>query len=246
MASSPVRPENFYQNVRRNKVILGELSGLISSEIQSRAPFNSSVSWDFRFMIIVAQWLVEQNKYTMTPTGNNPGNVQGYGDQGYFTLAKNQEVINGKRVLVPDAKFARYSSMEYATKVKFDLLKEKWPLAYQAVLQGDKVEKYGNGLFPGKPKNYATADWSSYVGGLRWRMINHVVPHYIAACEDDIKELKARDSQRGGKKGGQGQSLDSGNDPTMNQNTINVGVNMLSELKKLLTRIKTNKGIQAA
>jgi len=104
-----VKQENFPENVRRNKVVLKELAALITEEIQSRS--SPPTGWDFRFLVIVAQWLIEQGGYTMTPEGNNPGNVVGTGDAGFFTRSYNTEFVNGVRVPRPDVKFAKYSTI---------------------------------------------------------------------------------------------------------------------------------------
>ncbi len=154
-----VKPEEFQKNVRGNKQVLKELAGLITEELQMR--IDPPSGWDFRFMIMVAQWLVEQGGYTMTPQGYNPGNVMGTGDAGFFTRPYNTEFRNGVRVPAPDAKFAAYSSMKVALRVKLDTLRENWPQAYNAMLLGASSERYVNGLYPGFPRNYATAPQSS-------------------------------------------------------------------------------------
>src|SRR5689334_14911046 len=107
-----VKPEEFQKDVRSNKQVLKDLAGLITEEMQTRKePPNG---WDFRFMILVAQWLVEQGGYTTTPEGFNPGNVVGSGDAGYFQRSYNTEFRNGVRVPAPEVKFASYSSMKVA------------------------------------------------------------------------------------------------------------------------------------
>jgi len=94
-----VKPQQFHMNVRKNKQVLKQLATLITMEIQRRS--SPPCGWDFRFMIILAQWLIERGRYTMTPQGNNPGNVMGAGDAGFFTRSYNTEFINGVRVPVP-------------------------------------------------------------------------------------------------------------------------------------------------
>src|SRR5262245_43737501 len=118
-----VKPEEFGQSVRNNKVVLKELAALITEELQTRT--DSPNGWDFRFMVMVAQWLVEQGGYTMTPQGYNPGNVVGTGDVGSFTRPGNTEFRGGKRVAAPEVQFASYSSMKVGTRVKFDILKDR-------------------------------------------------------------------------------------------------------------------------
>ena len=70
----------------------------------------------------------------------------GAGDAGFFTRSYNTEFINGVRVPVPEAKFAAYSSMKLATTIKFDKLRDRWPRAYQAVLNCAKGEETGSGI----------------------------------------------------------------------------------------------------
>ena len=237
-----VKQENFTGNVRRNKVVLKELAALITEEIQSRR--GPPAGWDFRFLIIVAQWLIEQGGYTMTPEGNNPGNVVGTGDVGFFTRSFNTEFVNGVRVPRPDVKFAKYSTMKYATTKKFDHLRDSWPLAYQAVLTGASSDTYVNGLYPGYPKNYATAPKADYVSGMRFRL-KRTVPHYILACEDDIKEIDEKATGIPSRTPGRGESLDYSNDVTLNRNMRSVLEHLLGELKELQKRVEAGRGVQA-
>ena len=238
-----VKPEEFPSSVRNNKPVLKELAALVTEEIQARS--SPASGWDFRYMIIVGQWLIEQGRYTMNPEGNNPGNVMGTGDAGFFTRWYNTEIRNGVRVPVPEAKFAAYSSMKLATTVKFDKLRDRWPQAYLAVLTGGSSDQYVSGLYPGAPKNYATATKASYMSGLRFRLKEHVIPHYILACEDDIKEIDELGSKIPGQAPKSGESLDYRNDAQLNRNMRSVLVNLLDELKKVQQRVKAGKGVQA-
>jgi hypothetical protein len=238
-----VKAEEFQLNVRSNKQVLKDLAGLITEEIQIRNdPPNG---WDFRFMILVAQWLVEQGGYTMTPQGFNPGNVVGSGDAGFFQRPYNTEFRNGVRVPAPEVKFAAYSSMKVATRVKFDTLRDRWSQAYNAVLLGGSSDEYVNGLYPGHGKDYATAPKSSYVTGLRYRLRSQVIPHYILACEDDIKEMDELKLKIPGRQPMPGESLDYSNDVNLNQNTHAVMENLLDELKKLQQRVAAGQGMLA-
>lgn len=236
-----VKQEEFELNVRKNKQELKDLAGFITAHIQSRRTAPSG--WDFRFMTIVAQWLVEQGGYTMTPEGNNPGNVVGTGDAGFFQRSYNTEFVNGVRVPRPDVKFASYSSIEYATTRKFDLLRDNWPLAYEAVLSGASSDAYVNGLFPGHGKDYATASRQSYVDGVAYRL-RITVAHYILACQDDIKEIDSMAASIGGRNPAPSESLDYRNDVTMNQNMRSVMGNLLDELKKLQERVNKRQPLQ--
>ncbi|HYJ92435.1 MAG TPA: hypothetical protein VEV84_14090 [Pyrinomonadaceae bacterium] len=238
---SSVKPEEFQTNVRQNKQVLKDLAALITEEINRRS--TPPAGWDFRFMLIVAQWLIEQGRYTMTPEGNNPGNVVGAGDAGSFTRPYNTEFVDGKRVPRPDVPFARYSSMQLATKIKFDALQSNWPGAHQAVMTGGSADEYANGLYPGFPKNYATAPRGDYASGMRIRL-KQLIPHYILTCEDDIKEI---DQMAGGISGTpppSGTSLDYRNDLTLNKNMRSVLENLRDELKKLEQRVKANGRVQ--
>ncbi|MEP7075486.1 MAG: hypothetical protein ABI878_06715 [Acidobacteriota bacterium] len=236
-----VKQENFEQNVRANKVVLQELSTFLTGHIQSRSSILPS--WDFRFMTMVAQWLVEQGGYTMNPEGNNPGNVVGTGDIGFFTRPYNTEFVKGKRVPRPDVKFAKYSSMDYATNKKFEILADRWPLAYQAILAGSPSAVYVNGLFPGHGKDYATAARVDYVNGVTFRL-KRTVAHYILACEDDMKEVDENASRIGNAPPAPGESLDYRNDAGMNKNSRSMLEGLLAELKKLQERVKTGQAIQ--
>lgn len=242
MSLKSVSPENFHTNVRQNKQVLMELASLITEEIIKRSGPPSG--FDFRFMIIVAQWLIEQGRYTMTPEGNNPGNVVGTGDAGFFTRSYNTEYRNGVRVPAPEVKFAKYSSIKLATAIKFDKLRERWPIAYQAVLRGRSSDEYVNGLYPGTPKNYATAPQSTYSSGMRFRLNQHVIPHYILACEDSIKELDNMALNILGRTPIPGESLDYRNSVQMNQNTRTWAEYQLSELKKVQARAKSRQPLQ--
>jgi hypothetical protein len=235
-----VNPFEFHMNVRKNKQVLKDLAGLITEEIQKRG--GPASGWDFRFLIIVAQWLIEQGRYTMHPEGNNPGNVMGTGDAGFFTRSYNTEIVNGVRVPRPDAKFAKYSSMQYATARKFDHLRESWPLAYQAVLAGGSSDNYVTGLYPGKGKDYATATKASYMSGMRFRL-KQTIPHYILACEDDIKEMDKMAAAIPTMSSAPGTSLDYRNDLTLNKNTQAVLQQLLGQLKQVQQRVNANRGV---
>jgi hypothetical protein len=239
-----VKPEEFHLNVRKNKQVLKELAGLITEEIQRRS--SPQAGWDFRFLIIVAQWLIEQGRYTMAPEGNNPGNVVGKGDAGSFTRPYNKE-YNPKTGVYeprPDVPFARYSSMRYATTRKFDHLRDSWPLALQALLAGGSSDSYVHGLYPGRGKDYATAPKSGYASGMRIRL-KQLIPHYILACEDDIKENDETAATIPGRTPTPGESLDYRNDLTLNKNMRSVLEHLLSELKDVQTRVNAGKGVQA-
>ncbi len=236
-----VKPEEFHTNVRKNKQVLKDLAALITEEIQRRS--SPPAGWDFRFLIIVAQWLIEQGRYTMNPKGNNPGNVMGTGDAGFFQRPDNKEFINGVWVPRPDAKFAAYSSMKFATTKKFDHLQASWPRAYQAVLAGEPSDNYANGLYVGGGKDYATAPQGSYVSGLRIRL-KQTIPHYILACEDDIKEIDEMAAAIPGRTPAPGESLDYRNNVDLNKNMRSVMENLLDELKKLQERVNTGKSVQ--
>lgn len=236
-----VRPEQFHLDVRRNKVVLKELAALVTEEIVRRS--STTGGWDFRFMLIVGQWLIEQGRYTMRPEGNNPGNVMGKGDAGFFQRSYNTEFIDGKRVAVPEAKFAAYSSMQVATAVKFDKLRDRWPAAYTAVLAGASPEAYVKGLYPGPPRNYATAPLAGYVSGLRIRLNRHVIPHYIMACEDDVKEVG--EIGAAGRTPAPGESLDYRNNAQMNRNMQALGGALLAGLREVQKRVKAGGGVQA-
>src|SRR5262245_57813172 len=236
-----VKPEEFHKSVRTNKQVLKELAALITQEIQKRG--GPASGWDFRFLTIIAQWLIEQGRYTMQPEGNNPGNVVGTGDAGFFTRPYNTEVVNGVRVPRPDVKFAKYSSMQYATARKFDHLKETWPFAYQAVLAGRSSDLYVTGLYPGKGKDYATAPKPSYMSGMRIRL-KQTIPHYILACEDDMKEMDEIAAAIPTTPVAPGASLDYRNNITLNQNTRALQVHLLGQLKQVQQRVNAGKGVQ--
>lgn len=237
-----VRPEAFHANVRKNKQVLKELAALVTAEIHKRS--SAPRGWDFRFMIIIAQWLIEQGRYTMTPQGNNPGNVMGSGDAGFFKRSYNTEIVNGVRVPVPGAKFAAYSSMKLGTTIKFDKLRDRWPHAYQAVLKGFSSDQYVSGLYPGSPKNYATISQATYASGMRFRLKRHVIPHYLLACEDDIKEMDEIALKIPGLTPTPGQSLDYRNSVKLNQNTRSVLEHLLGELKKVQQRVNGGQAVQ--
>jgi hypothetical protein len=239
-----VKPEDFHKNVRGNKIVLKELAALITVEIQSRS--SPPAGFDFRFLIIVAQWLIEQGGYTMTPQGNNPGNVQGTGDAGFFQRPDNREGdAKGVRHPAPEAKFAKYSSMKHATTKKFDVLRDKFSSAYHAVLTGASSDSYANGLYlPGYPNNYATARQAEYVYGMRFRL-QQTVPHYILACEDDIKEIDEMAAGLPSSTPAPGESLDYRNNITLNKNMRSVLEQLLDQLKKVQGRVNDNQGVQA-
>ena len=236
-----VKQEKFHENVRKNKEVLKELAAFLTEEIQGRS--SAPAGWDFRFLVMVAQWLVEQGGYTMTPEGNNPGNVVGTGDAGFFTRPYNTEFVNGIRVPRPYVKFAKYSSMKYATKKKFDHLRDNWNAAYQAILTGASSDAYVSGLYPGYPKNYATAFKASYISGVRYRLIR-TVEQYIMAAEDDIKEIDEMARAIPGNAPSPEASLDYRNNVDLNKNMRSVLENLRDSLKAVRQRVKAGQNIQ--
>src|SRR2546429_195769 len=99
-----VKPELLtLRNVRQQKDELKSLAALLTEEIQSRS--DGPAGWDFRFFLPLSQWLIEQGGYTRTPEGNNPGNVVGTGDAGYFQRPDNHEWRKGVWTLAPEVKF---------------------------------------------------------------------------------------------------------------------------------------------
>jgi hypothetical protein len=184
-----VLPEKFSENVRKNKVVLRELIALLTTEIQSRSP--SGREFDFRFVLPLAQWMCEQGGYNTAPLGNNPGNVDGKGDAGSVFRENRTERKKGVVVNYPKAPFAAYSSMTVATKAKFDHLLSNWFNAYLSVLYGGSVESYVSGLYPGKGRDYATAEQTDYLPGMRFRM-GQLLEHLRLSLEDDRKELEAQ------------------------------------------------------
>jgi hypothetical protein len=135
--------------------------------------------------------------------------------------------------------------MKLATTIKFDKLRDRWPLAYQEVLKGGSSDQYVNGLYPGAPKNYATAPRASYASGMRFRLKSHVIPHYILACEDDIKEMDELALTIPSRTPIPGESLDYRNSVKLNQNTRSLLEHLLAELKKVQERVNAGKSIQA-
>lgn len=237
-----VKQENFQSDVRNNKAVLKELASFLTEIIQRRS--QAPAGWDFRFLIVVAQWLVEQGGYTMTPQGNNPGNVVGVGDAGYFQRPDNHEYDkDGNWVLRPDVKFAKYSSMKVATEKKLDIMKEKWLPAYQALLNGDSCEAYVAGLFPGYPKNYATASKAKYTEGVRYRL-KRTIEQYIMAAQDDLKELDQMALKIPDNPPAPNESLDYRNSIDLNKNMRSVIENLIDSLKELQKRVNAGGRIQ--
>lgn len=237
-----VKQENFSANIRQNKEVLKELAAFLTDIIQRRS--SAPTGWDFRFLVIVAQWLVEQGGYTMNPKGNNPGNVVGTGDAGFFYRPDNHEYDkDGNWVPRPDVKFAAYSSMKVATEKKFDIMKEKWLPAYQAVLNGSSCEVYVSGLFPGYPKNYATASKAAYTNGVRIRL-KRTIEQYIMAAEDDMKEVKQMALNIPDTPPAPGASLDYRNSIDLNKNMQSVIQNLIDSLKELQNRVNAGGNIQ--
>lgn len=178
------------QNVRQHKAVLHRVADLLTTEIRKRATSNRPYHLDFRYVLPLAQWLVEQDGYTMTPAGNNPGNVMGKGDAGVFHRPNNTEIVGGARVNVP-ADFANYSSLPTGTAATFDHLQKRWPSTYSAMLTGGSPAAYVAGLYPGRGKDYATLPQSEYLSGLRVR-IRHMIIDYRMVFQDDIQEAEQR------------------------------------------------------
>jgi hypothetical protein len=105
-------------------------------------------------------------------------------------------------------------------------------------------DDYVSSLYPGKGKDYATASKASYMSGMRFRL-KQTIPHYILACEDDIKEIDAMAAAIPTTPPAPGISLDYRNDLTLNKNTHTAQEHLLAELKRVQQRVNANKGVQA-
>lgn len=177
----------FQRNVHKHKGLLKDLRQLLTNEIQRRK-MREPEHLDFRFLLPLAQWLCEQGGYTITPKGNNPGNVMGKGDIGKFNRSDNIEIVEGKEKNVP-ADFARFSTMEAGTRATFDHLQERWFGAYTQILEGGSPEAYVKGLYPGRGKNYATQFQNVYTSGVRFRL-GKIIEDYLAVYQDDLKDVE--------------------------------------------------------
>ena len=79
---------------------------------------------------------------------------------------------------------------------------------------------------------------------MRFRL-KRTVPHYILACEDDIKEIDEMAAGIPSRTAAPGESLDYRNDVTLNKNMRSVLEHLLGELKKVQARVNVGQGVQA-
>jgi len=143
-----------------------ELSDAITSKCGPADPI-----WpDYRFVLPLAQRMVEQDGPHATAQGNNPYNVMGKGDADTptFNRAGNKEIVEGKSVNVP-ADFANFKSESSSHDAYLGMLEKNWPAAFQAIRTGGSVAQFIGGLFPGAPHNFATASKEAYAKGVKLR-----------------------------------------------------------------------------
>jgi hypothetical protein len=130
-----------------------------------------SAAWpDYRFVLMLAQRMVEQDGPHQKAQGNNPYNVMGEGDAtpGHFRRENNQEGPSGAKKTVP-ADFASYKTEGTANEAYLNVLEKNWPNAYKAICTGASTKDFVEGLYPGAPHNYATAGKDEYISGVRLR-----------------------------------------------------------------------------
>lgn len=167
---------------------------------------------DYRFVLMLAQRMVEQDGPREKAAGNNPYNVMGPGDPDVdrsqlnqsgkdpgkhpyeFWRPDNIEIVKGERKKVP-AWFAAYKTEMSGQKAFLTMLEKRWPKAYTAIASGASVDEYVDGLFPDKRKfprgNFATASFKDYLSGVRLRA-RHVVGDLRRVYSAYLAEAQAR------------------------------------------------------
>jgi hypothetical protein len=80
------------------------------------------------------------------------------------------------------------------------------------------------------------------MSGMRFRL-KQTIPHYILACEDDIKEMDKMAAAIPTMSSAPGTSLDYRNDLTLNKNTQAVLQQLLGQLKQVQQRVNANRGV---
>lgn len=148
---------------------------------------------DYRFVLMLAQRMVEQDGPHAKAEGNNPYNVMGQGDKGQFFRKKNEEGPAGAKEKRP-AWFAAFSGEGMANDAYLDMLKQRWPNAFDAIATGASTKTFVQGLYPGYPNNYATAAKADYVSGVRRRargVVGDLRLVYTSYLNDYRARLKA-------------------------------------------------------
>jgi hypothetical protein len=141
---------------------------------------------DYRFVLMLAQRMVEQDGPHAKTDHNNPYNVMGDGDDNppQFLRPDNKEGPEGAKEDKP-AWFAAFTAEPVANAAYLDMVKTKFPGAFKAIATGGSTKDFVEGLYPGKPYNYATAAKDDYINGVRKRArlvvgdLRHVYSLYL-------------------------------------------------------------------
>lgn len=153
-----------------------------------------------------------------------------------------------------EVKFAKYSSMKYATARKLDLLRDKWTGAYQALLAGGTSDSYVRGLYVGHGNDYATAPMDNTTGtdgktipgyrpAMRYRL-KQVVANFIMVAKDDLKEIGQQAASVPGTPPASGTSLDYRTNLVLNKDRSGAE-KLQAALNDLQTRVNAGKPVQA-
>jgi hypothetical protein len=195
---------------------------------------------DYRFVLMLAQRMVEQDGPRESAEGNNPYNVMGNGDADpkQFRRENNIEIVNGKRKKVP-ANFANYSSESMAHDAYLMHLKINWPMAFNAIATGGSIKDFIDGLYPGWPNNYATASHNDYMFALRLRsrmVVGDLYKIYSSYLRDYQSKVTAQKKVQA--------PTDSGNQ-WINEYVVILLNNELTELDALTDRLTSNQPVNS-
>ncbi|GAB4563058.1 MAG: hypothetical protein Tsb007_30230 [Rhizobacter sp.] len=162
--------EAIYKEPHKFKTLFVQWRSDLTELITARlGPANDPLH-DYRFVLMLAQRALEQDGPREKAEGNNPYNVMGRGDAtpDQFFREDNEEGPAGAKEKVP-AWFANFTAEGAANGAYLDLLARGYPEALKAIADGGSTTDFVNGLYPGKPNNYATAAKKDYVNGVRRR-----------------------------------------------------------------------------
>lgn len=150
---------------------------------------------DMRFLLVMAMRFTEQSGFgsVRNPQGNNAYNIMGEGPDGSFERKDNHEEVNGVSVKTP-AKFAKYKTDKDGTTAFFEILKQKWPEAYTAIMNGDKIPTYAKGLRPKGKSHYLTKNLADHIKNLNRRvlgLVHDLKMAHTATLQDIETELSS-------------------------------------------------------
>ena len=162
-------------NLKKFKPRLERWRRELTEEIRTRNSETSRSENDFRFLLPLAQRLVEQGGLAERTTGNNPYNIVGKGN---VTEKPTVQAPNG--LPIRNNTDEQIGIRDYFKQIQ--RLTKAWRPAYETIVQGGSIEAFGAGLQP----TYSVGEsQEEYTNKIRFRYKNLIID-FQRVLQDDI------------------------------------------------------------